>query len=342
MLRLFAICLSFFLFAQQAQAQPSTTTALAIRFLSIAEGQAALTQGTQAGYFDTLQLADLRAKTGLPMVGFTLAQARTEARSKFANDVMAFTPNEEAMLRAVLTRLSPKIAADFPLMARTPFSFIKAGAGVEAGIPHTRGAHIVLSPLELDSMVWIYRLGWDTILDQMLAPLLVHEQTHVLQRAFPERFVSFYTDVLGFKRLDSVPDHPWLMERRVVNPDATDLRWALRFTQAGRTRWIRPDILLTVVDRPKMVDDYRMVGVELIEQDGGAMRVAVDAAGRPLTQELKSIQEYRNQFPNPTNIHHPSEVMADLIAGWISGNPEGGTKHPLRAKIGPWVRAHLQ
>lgn len=341
MLRLLAICLGLSFLALNALGQASTATPLTIRFPTVAQGQAALTQGAEAGYFDTLQLADLRAKTGLLLAGATLTEARVKARAKFAEEVVAFTPTEQAMLRAVLARLAPKLEADFPLMARTPFSFIKAGTGVEAGIPHTRGVHIVLSPLELDSMVWVYRLGWDTILDQMLAPLLVHEQTHVLQRAHPERFAPFYSDVLGFKRLNSVPDHPWLIERRVVNPDATDLRWAFRFTQAGQTRWIRPDILLKVVDRPRMVDDYRMVGVELIEQEG-TMRVAVDAGGQPMTQDLKSIHAYRDQFPNPANIHHPSEVAADLIAGWVSGHPEGGAKHPLRAKIGPWVRANLQ
>lgn len=194
-------CLCGFALSTHAQ------SALQVRFASPAEGRKILTEGAEAQYFDTLQLGDLRAKSKLSLQGLSLTAARAQVRAKFAQDVQAFSAQEEAMLRSVLERLTPKIAK-FPLMARTPFSFVKTGTSVEAGIPHTRGASIVLAPTELDSMLRMYRWGWTTILDQMAGPLLVHEQVHVLQRAYPERFFHLYTSLLGFRRLDALPDHP--------------------------------------------------------------------------------------------------------------------------------------
>ena len=315
-------------------------SALTVHFASPAEGRKILTEGAEAQYYEALQMGDLRAKSKLALQGLSLATARTQVRAKFAEDVQAFSAEEEAMLRSVLERLAPKIAK-FPLMARTPFSFVKTGTSVEAGIPHTRGASIVLAPTELNAMLRMYRWGWTSILDQMAGPLLVHEQVHVLQRAYPERFFSLYTSLLGFRRLDTLPDHPWLVAHRVVNPDATDLRWAYGFVDNGKQRWIRSDLMLRVLEEPDMVDDTRTVGIDLIEKDG-VFSVAVDEKGLPQMQDLKRIKDYQARFPSPTNSYHPQEICADLIAGWITGNPEGNAKHPLRSKIGTWVLAHFQ
>ena len=90
-----------------------------------------------------------------------------------------------------------------------------------------------------------------------------------------------------------------------------------------------------------MADDTRTVGIDLIEKDG-VFSVAVDEKGLPQMQDLKRIKDYQARFPNPTNSYHPQEISADLIAGWITGNPEGNAKHPLRSKIGSCVSEHFQ
>lgn len=311
------------------------------QFLSVAEARSTLTAGPEAAYFAPLTLADLRAKSTLPLENLPVAQARDIVRERYAEDVRPFTPDEQAMLRDVLSRLMPKIARLAPFMARTPFAFIKTAGHVEGGAPHTRGTAIVLSQSEIDALMRMYRWGWTTILDQMAAPLLVHEQVHVLQRAEPQRFVSLYTEVLGFRHLDPVPDHPWLLEHRATNPDAQDLGWIYRTTLGTQALWIRPDLLLRKVDHPDLTRDVRLIGIELKETDG-TFAVALDDKGRPRIQDLASIGSYRDAFPNRTENYHPNEISADLIAGWITGHPEGNPDHVLRKKIVDWGRSHLQ
>ncbi|MEJ5999801.1 hypothetical protein [Paucibacter soli] len=322
-----------------AQAQDKIDSVLTVQFPTVAEGRRILTEGSEAGYFENLQLAEMRAKTGLTLEGGKLADARAKARAKYADDVQAFSSDEAAMLRDVLRRLAPRISQDFPLMARTPFSFVKTGVAVEGGVPHTRAGSIILSSAELGSMTRMYRWGWTTILDQMAAPLLIHEQTHVLQRLYPERFNQLYTELLGFRRLDKLPDHPWLAERRVSNPDALDLRWAYRMGEGSP--WMVLELLLSELEHPKLADDSHYVAVKLLETDAG-FRLMLNEKGLPMTQELKSLSGYQARFPNKTENYHPNEIAADLISGWVTGMPEGNAKHPLRAKIGDWVRAHLQ
>jgi len=314
-----------------------------VRFLTVAEGRAALTEGSESAYFDGLQLAELRAKTGTPLAGLSLAQGRSAARVTYADNVQAFTPTEMAMLRGVLQRLAPKLLERLPLMARSTFSYIKVGPGVEGGLPHTRGAHTVLSDLVLVPMVGLHRQGAFQVLDQFAAYLLVHEQAHVLERASPELFLSFYTQVLGFRRLDTLPDAPWIAERRVVNPDGPDLRWAFQVGAPGRTRWIRPDLILSTLEHPRMPQDFRKIAVKLVEREG-ALVVALDAQGQPLVEDLDAVKDYAAAFPNPDENYHPHEIVADLLGHHVTGSSlgQGAREHPLRAQTGSWIRDHLR
>lgn len=321
--------------------QPATAPALRVQFLSAEEGRKAITEGAEATYFERLQIAEIRAKTGLALENMDLAQARSAARRRYAVEIQEFSADEKAALEAVLARVQPRLEEKLPLMARTPFSFIKVGTGVEAGLPHTRGAHILLSPLVLEPMVRLHRRRAFAALDSFAPGLLVHEQAHVLERAHPELFLSLFTEVFGFRRLETAPDHPWLRERRVVNPDGPDLGWAFPIREGARTRWIMPDLILASLDRPRMPQDFRMVAVTL-EEKGGAFQIALDAQGSPMTADLASVAPYAAAFPNPGEFYHPHEIAADLLAARVTGQAEGVADHPLRAKFAAWAKEHLR
>jgi hypothetical protein len=323
-----------------AQVQDPAQAVLQVRCLSVAEGRQALTEGLEAAYFESVQLGDLRAKTGLPLTGLPLVQAREQARRHYAAQVQAFTAEEEAMIRGVLERAATRVAERVPLMARTPFSFIKAGMGVEGGLPHTRGSHILLSPMVLTPLVGLHKQKAFAQLDRFGASLFIHEQTHVLQRQHPEIFQSLYTDTFGFVHLAVLPDHPWLAERRVVNPDGPDLRWAFRVQGQGSIRWIRPDLALRTLDRPRMPQDFQMIAVAL-EEDHGAWRVALDERGQPRIEDLGRIGAYVAAFPNPDEFYHPHEIVADLLATWVTGFVDRQPDHPLRSRTAAWAREHL-
>ena len=73
-------------------------------------------------------------------------------------------------------------------------------------LPHTRGDSIVLS----DTIVTaIAKQHATQAFDQPsgLWNLLVHEQTHVVQRRNPARFASLYTSAFGFRQV-SLPAPP--------------------------------------------------------------------------------------------------------------------------------------
>ena len=306
---------------------------LQARFLSKAAATQVLTGDD---YFKDLQVAELRAKTGLPLGDATPAQARIAAKAHYASEAQDFTPEEQRVLQGVLDRMAPAVVGKAPLMARTPFCFIKAGEGVEGGLPHTRGACIVLSPMVLRAMVMADERGARVQLDQFASDLLVHEQTHVLEREHPEVFAPLFTEVFGFRRLTSLPDDAWLKARRVVNPDGPDLAWAFPITENGNIRWIRPDLLLKTLDHPRMPQDFRMVAVDLKEQKG-AFALALDPKGQPEVEDLASLPAYRSAFPNPDEFYHPNEIAADLLAAWITGHGDGDPSHPMRITFATWA-----
>ncbi len=330
MRRALALLIALPVFAQVA-APPRTT--VQVRFLAKAEAAKALVADD---YFGLLHTPELRAKTGLALAGMTAEQARSAGKAFYAASAQDFTPEEETALRTILDHAAPAIAAKMPLMARTPFSFIKAG--IEGGLPHTRGTCIVLSPRVVQSLTRIAQMG-DKAMNHA-ASLLIHEQTHVLEREHPELFAQLFTQVFGFRALASVPDSPWLAERRVVNPDGPGLGWAFPVPDNGRTRWIRPDLLIGELDHPRMPQDFQPIAVDLIEKNG-AFALEADAKGLPKFEPLDGVAAYRQAFPGVDENFHPNEIAAVLFSGWVTGTGEAAAQ-PLEAKVAAWAEKALR
>lgn len=234
-----------------------------------------------------------------------------------------------------------------PLMARTPFTFIKAG--IEGGLPHTRGACIVVSPRMTQILARMGGLGGKA-LDQA-ANLLIHEQTHVLEREHPALFAQLFTEIFGFRAMASVPDSTWLAERRVVNPDGPGLGWAFPVPDGKRVRWIRPDLLIGELDHPRMPQDFRPIAVDLTEKDG-TFALALDDQGQPKTEPLDSVAAYRQAFPGVEENFHPNEIAAVLFSGWVTGTGEAaaapskpasppGRNRPFADQRGAWLTPSL-
>jgi hypothetical protein len=312
-------------------------SAPALRFLSAAEARSALTEGPEKQYFENLQLSEMRAKTGLALTGMSLAAAREQARKHYASEVLEFTPDERAAVEGVVIRLTPSLRQKAPLFARTGWSFLKVSSSVEGGLPHTRGAHIVLSPEVLVPFVVLYKRGRLAELDSFAANLMVHEQSHVVQRQNPALFATLNTEVLGFRRIDPAPLTAWLLERGVVNPDAPDCGWAYPVGEGSSRRWIMPYLLLREGERPRMPQDFLLAGLDLVNANGGWS--IVERNGKPQVEPLAGIAEYNRAFPDPSQAYHPNEISADILAGWITGQP---TDHPLSLKVSKWATEHLR
>ena len=317
-----------------AQVATAPKPALQARFLGKEEAAKVLTADD---YFGLLHTAELRAKTGLPLAGASAPEARAAAKAFYAASAQDFTAEEKAALQRLLDAAAPDVAEKAPLMARTPFAFIKAG--VEGGLPHTRGACIVLAPGVVQALVGVAARK-DPALLLRAAGLLVHEQTHILERQHPDLFAGLFTGVFGFRRLAAVPDAPELAEARVVNPDGPDLGWAFPIQDGPAVRWIRPDLRLGELEHPRMPQDFQEAAVDLVPE-GSGFGLARDAQGHPKVEDLQQLKGYETAFAGVGEDFHPNEIAAVLISSWITGGgrPEA---QALQARTAAWAATALR
>jgi len=117
------LCLLNFFLLPELHSQEAPAPAAAppsVRFLPRAEARTALTTGAERGYYARLQLAEMRAKTGLPLQNVTLETAREQVREAYGAEVEDFTADEQAALREAAAGLQSVLRANAPLYARTP------------------------------------------------------------------------------------------------------------------------------------------------------------------------------------------------------------------------------
>jgi hypothetical protein len=313
--------------------------AATIRFLSQSEARAALTTGAERGYYARLQLPEMRAKTGLALQNMTLEAAREQVREVYGARAEEFSADEQAALRDIVTALQPSLRTRAPLYARTPWAFIKVDATIEGGLPHTRGDNIILSDALLARVVQMRAKGASGA-PVSLWNLLVHEQTHILQRHHPELFANLYTQSLGFRHVVLAPAPPWLTERNVVNPDAPDADWVFPLGDPAGRRWVLPVVLLLKLDHPRMPDDFNVVALEVRERPG-----AWEFADRSLPaafQDLSALPDFVRAFPLQDELFHPNEISAGLLAAIITGSGIEHPEHPLWNETRAWAAQALR
>jgi len=310
-----------------------------VHFLSRAEASAALTGAESHGYYGQLQVAEMRAKTGLPLAGASVEAARAASSQAYGAATGDFTDDERSALTDAVDSMEPLLTQRAPLYARTPWCFIKVQGFIEGGLPHTRGDCVVLADTVLRSIAAAHAKKrfdqpsgvWD---------LLLHEQTHILQRRHPELFAPLYTDVFGFRRVElTAPD--WLIVRRVVNPDAPRVEWIYALGQGAARHWVLPDIELTDLDHPKMPDNFKVVALGVHPIDGD--RWALDDAAMPATQaDLESVSEYVDAFPVKGEAFHPNEIAAEMLAEIIMNANIQHPEHALWARTRDWADKALR
>jgi hypothetical protein len=313
-----------------------------VRFLSAAEAAAALTEGPDAEYFERMNLREIRARMQTPLEGMTTAEARSALRRFYAAQAQSFGDEEAAVLRGIVERMQPRLAARAPLYARTPWSFVKLSNPAEGGMPHTRGPHIVLPATVVDAFARAdreARKGRRLALARFGESLLVHEQTHVLQRADPDRFEPLLTQVLGFVHLPEAPETAWLAQHLVQNPDAPDLAWAFPLERIGGHGWIMPATVLRDLPAPRMPDDFEVVAVPVTLKDG-RWKVVGDSDA-PQLRPLARVPGYDRFFPYAEEDIHPNEIAAVALSHWILQDDPRLERRPRIAQLAAWARTAL-
>jgi hypothetical protein len=318
---------------------PGEEQAATIHFLSQTEARAALTTGAERAYYARLQFPEMRAKTGLALQDMTLEAAREQVRETYGARAEEFSSDEQGALREVVNALQAVLRNRAPLYARTSWCFIKVDATIEGGLPHSRGDCIVLSDAKLARIVQLRAKGAPSP-PLSLWNLLVHEQTHVLQRRHPELFVTLYTQSLGFRHVLLAPAPQWLIERNVVNPDAPEADWVFSVGDSAARHWVLPEVLLLKLDHPSMPDDFDVVAIDVRERPG-----AWEFADRsiPATlQGLAALPDFVRAFPVQDEVFHPNEISAGLLAAIITGSGIEHPEHPLWNKTRAWADQALR
>ena len=312
-----------------------------VSFLSPAAGAAAFAQPGDT-YYANMGLVEIRARMHSPLAGLSLADARAAVRAYDAERVLAFTDEEREALHGVVSRMQPLLLARAPLYARTPWSFIKLDNDAEGGMPHTRGPHIVLPKAVVEGATAMHREMKEA--GKLAATprgrgLLLHEQTHVLERAEPARFEPLFTDVFGFTRMTPAPTTAWLAAHVGTNPDGPDLAWAFALEQIGGSGWIMPVVTLPDLATPRMPDDFQTPGLDVRRTDTGWKIIETD--GVPRSRDLDKIDGYHAHFPFPDEDFHPNEIAAVTLSHWILQDVPDLDKRPQMKAVEAWAKRAL-
>lgn len=315
---------------------------LSIHFLSKPQAAVVMAESTAAaGYLDMLEIPEMAAKTGLPLLSMSVTEARTLTRKHFAEETQEFTEDERLMLDWAIHRIEPILAAKAPLYLGMPWNFVKVSDGIEGGLPHTRGESIVIPASWLRRWVAQYVAGDYERLAEFLCYLLVHEKTHILQRMQPAIFNTLVVDVMGFERVRPPFTSQRLAQKGVINPDAPVTEWVFPLKQAEKTG-VLPYLILSNVSTPRMPRmprDFRTIGVKMTWLNGTWKCEEDD--GEPMYTPLSEIQPYVAAFPAGSPNYHPYEIVADMLGYWISGRNDGDSRHPMRRKVADWAAAAL-
>jgi hypothetical protein len=325
-------------------AHAADVPAAEIRFPTPSEALDALCRGPAAAYYAGMGLLEIRARVpGLP-ADTALDAARTAVAAFDGASIQPFSETEMAALRGIAGRLQPRLAARAPLYARTPWSFIKLADAAEGGMPHTRGRHVVVPAAVAATLAERHRAAAKAGMLEAARfgeSLLVHEQTHVLQRADPARFEPLFTEALGFVRMTARPRDAWLDAHLVSNPDAPDLGWAFPLERVGGRGWIVPTTLLPDVPHPRMPRDFEVVAVHVARDPAGAWQLLREADGRPRTTPLEQVPGYDALLPFAEEDIHPNEIAAVALSHWILQDVPDLAARPRIDRVAAWARDAL-
>lgn len=132
---------------------------------------------------------------------------------KYENSILPLSEKEKNWIADIISKTRDTCGKNgLGHLLRVPWRIAKSHDGLENSMPHTIGSVIVLP-----EHVFRYYSAND------MALLLVHEATHLHQRAYPD-FNSNAITRLGFKPVRTAKDHREVLR---ANPDTNNMIYAL-------------------------------------------------------------------------------------------------------------------
>lgn len=289
-----------------------------VECLSVEAAKAVMADESTGIFFDGLERAEIAALTGAPANGSSIEECRRSALARFQEGVLPFTDREKNALAQVVRQLCKKLEPDYPLFVLHPWKFVKLKEGLAAGFPFSRGPAIVLSERRIVFLTAGQRFLTEEESLRGYGSLFVHEQMHVLQRAYPDRFATLYSDVFGMVR-GRVEPNRWITERQMSNPDVAERDWLFPVEKDGATRYFWPRTVLSKIDGvPDMRRHMEELVVPVEKSAKGGYRVMLNSDGVPKTQPVETLSDYLKKFPIVRSLDHPNEMSAYFFDAYFS------------------------
>lgn len=288
-----------------------------IRFLDRETGAREIVSNRYDSYFSSLTREQMSAKTGSPITGSTLAEARQETLRRYQAAVEDFTNEEKFILRLFVEEQYPALAEDYPDFGRMPWSFIKVADNIEGGMVFTRGAHIVIPRNKLRLMLDATRGPFGENDVNMMDSLLIHEQFHVFQRLNPGLFQSLYSGLWGLIPSGTIDGWEFVRDQLMPNPDESELRWIIPIRRDGGNLYLLP-VGLARRDADGRLTPYFSFQAILVEPMMEGFQILESEAGGPIPATLTEgedagVQLYQDLLPLVGGIVHPHEISAPLF-----------------------------
>lgn len=235
-----------------------------------------------------------------------------EVRDLFRSSVLDWSPEERIKVSGRLRALAPLLAR-FRLPFPPEIVLIKTSGREEGGALYTRGNAVVLTED-------IIRKTSDEELDR----LLLHELFHVLSRHSPEITEALYR-AIGFRPCGILRLPACLAERRISNPDVTDITYAVRVRYRGRDREVAPIVYSSgPYDVAKGGTFFRYMKLGLLEVErSGETCLPVAREGKIELLKPADVQGYFEQVGKNTGyVSDPQEILADNFVLLMLGRTE--------------------
>jgi hypothetical protein len=288
--------------------------AAATEILAATPEQGAAVLSAQDDFMQALTPADLSIRLG------DTPDLTTAALGRFyASQTRAWTPAEQARLTALTARVQARIDALDAWLPDT-ILLIKGTPQIDGGMPHTRGAAIVMGASLPDDDA---RLEW----------LFFHELFHVLSRANADRHDDLYS-VIGFQRCSRMNFAPEMRSAMFTNPDAPQVLHAAPISAADPSLLATPVLLANPPhydpSKPHLRNYFQIAMVALRRGPDGACTPVTQGAPDPAAMTAAI---YAGAGRNTAYIFHPEELMADNFADLMTARSDAPD---------PWVYDRLR
>ena len=295
-----------------ARADAYATQPANIEYLQGDAGKAAIVDDSIDPYFSRLEDHEMTAKTGKPITGDTRDAKIAECKSRYQSAVLDFTDDEKQMLSFFVSKSQVPLIAKYPVFGNTPWSIVKTSDSLEGGMAWTRGSHVFLPEGMLKRFVMVYKRVGEKSLTRG-ASLLIHEQTHVVERLHPDIFVPLFTDTFHFIRAKKIESSSWLTDRQLINPDGTVCDWIFPLTEDDKPTFILPLIAFNQANPTNLRGGMGTIAVTMEKTEVG-FKPVLGTDGNPIVRQLTDVEPYMTGPGGEQNNYHPNEIAADRFA----------------------------